>query len=88
MAAVAFGLAHPLTRLYVVGAAVLGAYLGCCFALTGNLLVPVVTHAAYDFLVLVVLVHCGRGKVVAEDAATHTDAATRTGDAPCNSMAP
>ncbi|NMC19864.1 MAG: CPBP family intramembrane metalloprotease [Thermogutta sp.] len=62
VAAAAFGLAHPLTRLYVVGATALGAYLGLCFELSGNLVVPMVAHAGYDFLVLAFLVHRARAR--------------------------
>lgn len=62
VAALAFGVAHPLTRLYVVGATVLGGYLGLCFELSGNLLVPVIAHAGYDFLVLIFLVRRARAR--------------------------
>lgn len=62
LAALAFGLAHPLTRLYVVGATVLGAYLGLCFELSNNLFVSAVAHAGYDFLVLMFLVRRARAR--------------------------
>jgi membrane protease YdiL (CAAX protease family) len=48
-ASLLFGLAHAVTRAYVVLAALVGAYLGGLWLLTGNLLVPVVAHALYDF---------------------------------------
>lgn len=69
VAATAFGLAHPLTRLYVVGATVLGGYLGLCFELSGNLLVPVIAHAGYDFLVLIFLVRRARARESGRQAA-------------------
>ncbi|GAB6187966.1 CPBP family intramembrane glutamic endopeptidase [Thermopirellula anaerolimosa] len=69
VAALLFGLAHPLTRLYVVGATVLGAYLGLCFELSGNLLVPAVAHAGYDFLVLAFLVRRARVRETLRQAA-------------------
>jgi membrane protease YdiL (CAAX protease family) len=47
-----FGLLHAVTRTYVVLAALMGAYLGWLWMYTGNLLAPVVTHALYDFAVL------------------------------------
>jgi membrane protease YdiL (CAAX protease family) len=49
IASLLFGLCHPITRVYVAMAAVFGVYLGAQWALTGNLLAPVVTHALYDF---------------------------------------
>ncbi len=54
IAAAIFGLAHPISRTYVVLAAAIGVYLGWLLVATGNLLVPIVTHAAYDFVALVV----------------------------------
>ena len=36
-------------------AAIVGAYLGWLFVITGNLLVPVVAHALYDLVALAVL---------------------------------
>jgi hypothetical protein len=48
-ASVLFGLAHAVTRAYVILAALVGAYLGGLWLLTENLLVPVVAHALYDF---------------------------------------
>jgi uncharacterized protein len=52
-ASVLFGLAHPLSRAYMVGTALMGLLLGGLWMLTGNLLAPVVAHAVYDFLALV-----------------------------------
>jgi membrane protease YdiL (CAAX protease family) len=54
-ASVLFGLAHPITRTYAVLAALIGVYLGWLFLANGNLLVPIVAHAAYDFVALVYL---------------------------------
>jgi len=56
LAAAFFGIAHSLTRAYVVLAAIGGLYLGLLFWSTGNLLIPVVAHAAYDLVALSVLV--------------------------------
>jgi membrane protease YdiL (CAAX protease family) len=54
-ASLLFGLLHPITLTYIVLAAALGLYLGWLALATGNLLVPIVAHALYDFLVLVYL---------------------------------
>jgi uncharacterized protein len=56
IAAFLFGVAHWLTMSYAVFAALIGVYLGILFLLTGNLLVPAVTHALYDIVALSVLV--------------------------------
>ncbi len=45
---IAFGLVHPITKLYVVIAAIMGLYFSVLLIGTGNLLVPIVAHAAYD----------------------------------------
>jgi membrane protease YdiL (CAAX protease family) len=51
-----FGLAHPLSRVYAAFATAVGAYLGWLVLLSGNLLVPIATHALYDFIALILLV--------------------------------
>jgi hypothetical protein len=50
-----FGLAHFLTPAYAVLAGAIGAYLGWLLVATGNLLVPVLTHALYDLVALAAL---------------------------------
>lgn len=50
-----FGLLHPISLGYVVLATALGAYLGLVWMFSGNLLAPIVAHAVYDLLALVVL---------------------------------
>ncbi|TWU38455.1 CPBP family intramembrane glutamic endopeptidase [Novipirellula artificiosorum] len=44
----AFGLVHPITRLYVVLAALMGLYFGVLLLWTENLLIPIMAHATYD----------------------------------------
>src|SRR6056297_1886046 len=51
---IAFGLVHPISKLYVVLAAVMGVYFGALVLWTGNLLVPIVAHAAYDAIQLII----------------------------------
>jgi CAAX protease family protein len=55
-AALLFGVAHWLTMSYAAFATLIGIYLGVLFLVTGNLLVPIVTHALYDVVALSVLV--------------------------------
>jgi membrane protease YdiL (CAAX protease family) len=43
-----FGFFHPITKLYVVLATLMGVYFGLLVIWTGNLLVPITAHAAYD----------------------------------------
>jgi membrane protease YdiL (CAAX protease family) len=50
--AVAFGLAHALTVTYAVLAGLVGGYLGWLHVASGNLLVPILAHALYDFVAL------------------------------------
>ncbi len=52
-----FGLAHPHSKGYVVMVFLVGLYLGGCLYLTEdqNLLVPMITHALYDFIAFLVI---------------------------------
>ncbi len=51
---VAFGLMHPITKLYIFLAAVMGIYFGALLLLSGNLLIPIAAHATYDAVQLIV----------------------------------
>ena len=48
VSSIAFGMVHPITRLYIFLAALMGFYFGALLLATGNLLVPIAAHAAYD----------------------------------------
>jgi hypothetical protein len=50
--AIVFGLLHAVNAAYAVLAALMGLYLGWLWVATGNLAVPIVAHAVYDFLAL------------------------------------
>lgn len=52
IAALVFGLAHPLSKGYVVLATVLGFALGLSFYWTRNLFIPILAHAGYDALLM------------------------------------
>ncbi len=52
IASLAFGLVHPITRTYAILAGLIGVYFGGLYLATGNLIVPIVAHAAYDFVAL------------------------------------
>ena len=56
VASILFGLVHPVTLAYAIFAALMGLYLGWLWIATGNLLVPIVAHAVYDFLALAYIV--------------------------------
>ncbi|MDQ3222859.1 MAG: CPBP family intramembrane metalloprotease [Gemmatimonadota bacterium] len=59
---VVFGLAHFVTPVYALLAGAAGLYLGALILLQGNLLVPIVAHAVYDFVALLYLVQRYRGR--------------------------
>ena len=48
--------AHAITPTYFALASLAGGYLGWVYALTGDIAAPIVAHAAYDFVALLVLV--------------------------------
>lgn len=52
IAAIFFGLAHPLSKGYIVLATVLGFALGLSFYWSKNLFIPIVAHAIYDALLM------------------------------------
>jgi len=54
-ASILFGLCHLITPTYALVAGVIGFYLGWLWVTTGNLGVPIVVHALYDFIALVYL---------------------------------
>jgi predicted enzyme related to lactoylglutathione lyase/membrane protease YdiL (CAAX protease family) len=67
LAAVLFGAMHPVSPTYAMLAGLAGAYFGALVVLTGNLLPPIVAHAGYDFVALLVLARMkpvGTGDVV------------------------
>ena len=55
LAAVLFGALHWVSGAYAVLACLVGAYLGVLSETTGTLLAPMVTHALYDLVALLVL---------------------------------
>jgi membrane protease YdiL (CAAX protease family) len=57
LAAALFGAAHWVTPAYALLAGLVGAYLGWLALAGGNLLVPMVAHAAYDVVALAILTH-------------------------------
>jgi membrane protease YdiL (CAAX protease family) len=54
-ASLIFGVLHALTPLYFLLATAIGLYLGWLYDYTGNLLLPVLAHAAYDVAALYLL---------------------------------
>jgi membrane protease YdiL (CAAX protease family) len=56
LASVVFGLCHWVCTAYALLATGMGLVLGGLFLLTGHLIAPIVTHAVYDFVVLLYFV--------------------------------
>lgn len=52
LAALIFALLHFISRIYVLLVFIIGLYLGALYLYFDNLLIPITTHAAYDFLAL------------------------------------
>jgi uncharacterized protein len=53
IASLLFGLAHALSRVYFLLAAVIGLYLGAFTWYFNDLVAPIVAHGVYDFVALV-----------------------------------
>jgi membrane protease YdiL (CAAX protease family) len=60
-----FGVLHWITPAYAALAGLVGLYLGAFMAVSGNLLVPILVHALYDFFALRYLI--GRSAAPAEE---------------------
>jgi len=60
-----FGMAHAVTPLYAVLAALVGIYLGLSMDYGGdrNLLTPIIIHALYDFLAFIALLRAYRASL-------------------------
>jgi membrane protease YdiL (CAAX protease family) len=52
IASVLFGIAHMVTLGYAVIAGLMSVYIGWLWMQGGNLLIPITTHAVYDFIAL------------------------------------
>ncbi len=65
---IAFGLVHPLTKLYIVVATVMGFYFGGLLLWSGNLLIPITAHAVYDAVQLLVTARMARKEAALEIA--------------------
>lgn len=52
LASLLFGAMHALSRAYFIIATLMGFYLGLAYLWTGNLLVPILIHFLYDWIVL------------------------------------
>jgi len=52
LASVVFGLLHWVSPAYALFATILGLGFGCLYVLTDNIVIPMVAHAAYDFVAL------------------------------------
>jgi len=52
IASIIFGLLHAVTPLYAFLAALASVYFGWLYLITGNLAIPIVTHAFYDWVAL------------------------------------
>ena len=60
IASLLFALAHALSGTYAILAGLISIYFGWLLVATGNLLVPIAAHSAYDFLAFVYLLRVER----------------------------
>jgi uncharacterized protein len=63
VSSVLFGLVHFASRTYAVLAGAMGLYLGGLFLAQQNLLAPIVTHAVYDFMALLLVARLYRRRL-------------------------
>ena len=63
VASLAFALAHPISKWYMLICFLVGIYLGLLFLQSDNLLIPIVAHAFYDFCAFLYLPRIVRFKM-------------------------
>jgi membrane protease YdiL (CAAX protease family) len=88
LASVLFGLLHAVTLTYALLATLMGAYLGCLWHYTENLLPPVIAHALYDFLALLILLRGPEPPDEADEGAVGEKAAQEPADDPLDTAEP
>lgn len=59
---IVFGVFHPITKLYIFLATIMGLYFGALVIYTENLLVPIAAHATYDAAQLILTARQERAK--------------------------
>lgn len=52
LASLLFGAAHAVSASYLLLATLMGLYLGLIYHWTGNLLIPIIIHALYDWIAI------------------------------------
>lgn len=62
LAGILFGFVHFITPLYVIIASILGIYLGYLYFHTGNLVVPILVHALYNYIAFLYFKSTFRGE--------------------------
>ncbi len=87
IAAVIFGAAHPISPTYAVLVALIGAYLGWLFVASGNLLTPIIAHAAYDFVALMTLLRWRETSPPTDAGESREDVGASNGEAPPETLA-
>lgn len=63
IASLLFGLAHAVSVAYFIIASLIGLYLGWIYLQTGNLLIPIIVHALYDWIAIRYYLRRGRGRL-------------------------
>ncbi len=56
VASILFAAGHALTRTYAVLAGLISVYLGVLFLRSGGVIAPIVAHACYDYIALLLLI--------------------------------
>jgi membrane protease YdiL (CAAX protease family) len=51
-----FGFAHPISRMYILLAFLMGCFFGVLYWWTGNLIAPIAAHWIYDAILMVAFV--------------------------------
>jgi len=79
LTSVLFGALHWVTATYAALAGLVGLYLGAFMVVSGNLAVPILVHALYDFLALRYLVGLGNRTIAGENSGAGSERTKRGG---------
>jgi len=73
VSAAIFGLLHSVTPTYALLAGGIGLYLGAIWLVTSNLLVPITSHALYDFLAILYLLNLRKSNALSLPSEDNTE---------------
>ncbi|MDA9840238.1 CPBP family intramembrane metalloprotease [Rubripirellula sp.] len=73
VSSIVFGFFHPITKMYIFLAALMGSYFGLLLVWSDNLLIPIMAHAVYDAIQLLMTKRQVERKAISTVSAGNAD---------------